>query len=173
MNIVLTGMAGSGKSTVASGLAEALGFRAVDTDEIIERAHGRISDIFSAFGEEYFRKLEREAVKGLRGAENCVIATGGGCVLSGENIKILKSAGTVIYLKTSVAELSKRLKGDSARPWLSGNISKGLAQKYAERAALYQSSADITVETDGKTAEDVIKIILEKINENCADNRRD
>lgn len=163
MNIALIGMSGSGKSTVAEKLAGALGYTVADSDEIIEKKHGKISAIFAVYGETYFRKLEREAVKSLAGVKNTVVATGGGCILDEENLKILKSSAKVVYLKTSVSELAKRLKGDNSRPLLSGNLVDNLAEIYKSRAEIYENSADLTVVTDGITADGVAQIILEKI----------
>lgn len=163
MNIALIGMSGSGKSTVAEKLAGALGYAVADSDEIIEKKHGKISEIFAVYGETYFRKLEHEAVKSLAGVKNTVVATGGGCILDGENLKIIKSFAKVVYLKTSVSELAKRLKGDNSRPLLSGNLVGNLAEIYKSRAEIYENSADLTVVTDGLTADGVAQIILEKI----------
>lgn len=163
MNIILAGMPGCGKTTVAKKLAASLGYGAVDTDELIVREHGEIAKIFEEHGEAYFRKLEHETVKKISSADKTVIATGGGCLMNEQNVKLFKSGGKIVYLKTSVDELLKRLKGDTARPLLAGDLAENLNRLYNKRASIYVSAADITVITDGKTVEETIKRITESL----------
>ena len=85
MNIVLCGMMGSGKTTVGIRISELTGMRWYDTDDLIVDKYGRIAEIFEYYGEERFRKLETETVHRIAGEDNCVISTGGGCVLRPEN----------------------------------------------------------------------------------------
>lgn len=163
MNISLIGMPGSGKTSVAPVLAAALGMEWADTDGIIEKNYGSIADIFKNYGEERFRALETETLKSLGGLTNTVIATGGGCVLRPENVKILKSYGPVIYLKASVRALAERLRGGGPRPLLEGGAEKKLAALYAARANLYKAAADAVIRTGGLSAEETVQKILEKI----------
>lgn len=81
MNIVLCGMMGSGKTTVGIRISELTGMRWYDTDDLVTERHGKISDIFEFYGEERFRELESEAVHRIASEDNCVVSTGGGCVL--------------------------------------------------------------------------------------------
>src|SRR5687767_14034703 len=90
-NIALLGFMGTGKSTVGQLVAGMLGFRFVDTDEMIEGMAGkRIADIFAAEGEARFREHERAVVKELEGYTDSVISTGGGLVTNAENLASLK-----------------------------------------------------------------------------------
>lgn len=163
MNIVLAGMPGCGKSTVSKALAAKLGYIAADTDSEIVKEHGEISKIFADFGEEYFRKLESKAVKKLSSLDNVVVATGGGCLLDPQNVISFRSSGKIVYLKTELSELARRLRGDTTRPLLQGDIEANLKNLYGRRAKIYENAADITVQTDGYTPEEIAEKIMELI----------
>ena len=95
MNIVLCGMMGCGKTTVAAELSRITGRESVDTDAEIVKRHGRIADIFEKFGESRFREIETEEVERLSSRDGLIIATGGGCVLYDRNVRILKRGGKI------------------------------------------------------------------------------
>ncbi|MDE6790436.1 MAG: dephospho-CoA kinase, partial [Clostridia bacterium] len=99
MNIVLCGMMGCGKTTVAAEFSSR-GYTVVDTDRIIVARYGNIDGIFAKYGEAHFRELEAavtaEVAKEYNGA---VISLGGGCVLRAEHVKNLKATGKIFYLK--------------------------------------------------------------------------
>ncbi|MDE5943133.1 MAG: shikimate kinase [Clostridia bacterium] len=162
MNIVLAGMPGSGKSTVADLLAKH-GKTVFDTDALIVEEHGKISEIFEDFGEEYFRRLETETVKKLCALDGIVIATGGGCLLKEENVKYLKGVGKIVYLRARSETLIKRVQGDTTRPLLAGNIEEQIKRLYKERAAIYEGAADIIIDTDGLSPEQTIQRILRSL----------
>lgn len=163
MNIVLVGMSGSGKSTVAYALSKLSGFERIDCDELIERKFGKISKIFEEQGEEFFRNLESDIVEQCSHLQAAIISTGGGCLLRQKNVDLLKSNGTIVYLRTSANELEKRLKGDQSRPLLKGDIKVNLKEMLAARKPIYSANADITIDTDGLTPEQVAKVIWEKV----------
>ncbi|MCH8065959.1 MAG: shikimate kinase, partial [Chloroflexi bacterium] len=99
--IFLTGLSGSGKSTVARLVAEALGWQAVDTDALIEEAEGRsIAEIFASGGEEQFRALERQQIADAAAPDNVVVATGGGAILD-IGIRQSMASGLVVCLPGS------------------------------------------------------------------------
>ena len=158
MNIVLAGMPGSGKTTVAK-LLEKRGKQIYDTDEQIVKEHGSISDIFKNSGEQYFRQLETAAVKKLCMRDFIVIATGGGCLLKKENVKLLKGSGKIIYLRTQPQTLIKRLQGDTTRPLLADGLEERINKLYGERADVYESAADIIIDTDGLTPDEITQRI--------------
>ena len=161
MNVILLGMMGAGKSSVGRELAERLHLRWVDTDEMIERAHGRIADLFARFGEAHFRLLEKEVAEKLSHEDGLVISTGGGFVLHEENVTQLKKNGKAVYLRAKAETLFKRIEFDGSRPLLKSK-EEGLVQlerKLKERAPIYERLADKIIDTDGltlqKTAEKV------------------
>lgn len=163
MNIVLTGMPGSGKTTICALLASKLGYTAADTDQNIVRAHGDINSIFQNYGEAYFRSLEREEVQKLSCASGLVIATGGGCLMDARNVANFKKSGKIVFLDASVDELCKRLQGDDTRPLLRGDLRANLLKLYNSRANIYRSAADYTVSTDNLPPQLVAQKITELI----------
>ncbi|MDE6613744.1 MAG: shikimate kinase [Clostridia bacterium] len=162
MNIVLTGMPASGKTSVAKQL-EKLGRVVRDTDAEIVKRHGEISGIFRTHGEEYFRKLETEEVKRLSQKNGLVIATGGGCLLRQENVNLLKASGKIVYLRTGLETLYKRAKDSTSRPLLNGNTREKLEKLYDERTPVYERNADIIIDTDGLKPEEIARQITELI----------
>ena len=138
-NIVLTGMPGSGKSTVGK-LLKLEGFSFLDTDEVIEQRCGcSTCDLIKEKGEPYFRDLETEVIREVSSNSCRIISTGGGANLREENVRCLKRNGKLFFLN---AELS-RLQATGSRP-LSDTDEK-LKRLYAERMLIYQNSADVVV----------------------------
>lgn len=163
MNYIIIGMPASGKSSVAVKLSAALGYAVADTDRLIEERYGKITSLFAERGEDGFRAAESAVINSLARVENCVIATGGGSVLTAGNAENFKALGKIIYLKTGTAELCKRLKGDITRPLIGNNKRADVTKLQTAREPVYSRLADITVETDGRTVDETVKIILEKI----------
>lgn len=163
MNIILTGMPACGKSTVAKILGKKLNAEVIDTDEEIERAYGAISEIFKNFGEQKFRDIESEVIQNVCKRKNVIISTGGGSILKKENIESFKKCGKVVYLKADVKTLLSRLENNSTRPLLAGDAEKRIKKLFAERAEIYDKTADITVPTDGLTPTEVADVILKII----------
>lgn len=163
MNVILAGMPGSGKTRVSKILGELLNAEVLDTDEIIVKEHGAISEIFANYGEEHFRNLETQTVKKVCAYPNAVVSTGGGCLLREENIALLKKSGRIVYLKASLDTLSKRIQDDNSRPLLAGDTKKRLAELLEKRSSIYECSADISIETDNLTPREIAIKITELI----------
>lgn len=163
MNIVLVGMSGSGKTTVAHALSKLNGMECIDTDEQIEREFGKISDIFKERGEEFFRDIETEVILQLSQLQSSIISTGGGCLLRPKNALVLKKNGKIVYLRTSVSELCKRLNSDYGRPLLVGDTQRKLKEMHAVREPIYLANADLIIDTDGLSADEVAKAIGENL----------
>ena len=99
MNIILTGLRGSGKSTIGKLIAEKLKWKFIDLDiEIEKSANSKIKEIVETQGWEYFRTLESNMVKKISKRDKLVIATGGGTIIDPSNEKLLKKNGKIIYL---------------------------------------------------------------------------
>ena len=154
-------MPGCGKSTVARILGKKLNSRVVDTDELIVEKYGVISEIFEKFGEECFRNFETQVVKDIVSLDNLVVSTGGGCLLREENRTLFKSCGKIAFLRTELNTLSERLAGDTTRPLLKGDMKGRLQKLLQERAPIYENSADIVIDTDALTPEEVADKITE------------
>ncbi|MCD8294345.1 MAG: shikimate kinase [Clostridia bacterium] len=163
MNIVLCGMPGSGKTTVGGVLSSTSSYVLVDTDEEIVRSHGEINGIFAEFGEPYFRDLESAVCERLGALDGQIISTGGGCLLRPQNAAYLKANGKIVYLRTQPETLIARVQGDTTRPLLAGDAKAHIYELYAKRKAIYEAAADIVVDTDRLTPEQVAEEILKKI----------
>jgi len=163
-NIVLVGFMGAGKSVVSKQLATRLKRERVSTDELIEQREGRaISDIFQKDGEAYFRSLEKQVVAELTSRDGLVIDCGGGIVLAAVNIDNLRKNGVVFYLKADPQTIYERIKDEKHRPLLAdGDPKKKISDILAQRKPFYEK-ADVTVATEGKTAEQVVDEIISKI----------
>ena len=118
-SIFLVGLMGSGKTTIGRALAKKLNMRFVDSDHEIESRTGTsIPVIFEVEGEESFRRRDADVIRALTALDNLVLATGGGAVLRPENRALLKSRGTVIYLRTGITQILQRTAKDKNRPLL-------------------------------------------------------
>lgn len=147
-NMILIGLSGSGKTTLAKELAAVLDMRHIDIDGLLVRRMGMpISEIFSQYGEEYFRDLESEALAELAKATDTVVATGGGAVLREENITAMKNAGTLIYLDRPIERILKDI-SCSDRPLLKNGASR-LYEMERQRRGLYTTAADVTYHNEG------------------------
>jgi shikimate kinase len=140
-NIVLTGFMGTGKSTVGQLVAAELGREFVDMDTLIEQREGRpISQIFAESGEAYFRQLETDLCRELAQQEGLVIATGGGALVTDQNLRMIESSGLVICLDCDPAVLWQRIGQSEDRPMLAvqdeGRFAR-LATLLEQRAPAY------------------------------------
>lgn len=163
--IFLTGFSGSGKSAVAGLVADALGWRALDTDHIIVERTGRsIPDIFARDGEARFRELEAAALREAACQTGVVVATGGGIVQSKANRRLMAEGGFVVCLEGRPEVLWRRLRdaGGSAteRPLLAGADPLGRIRALKSRRQPLYALADHTVHTDNLTLRQVAGEVL-------------
>ncbi len=165
-NIVLVGPMGSGKTTVGRRLARKLNQDFFDTDnEIIDKTGVTIDHIFDIEGEEGFRKRESKILANLCQMSNIILATGGGIVIQPKNRKILKNAGIVVYLFSSVDQLLRRTAKSKTRPLLenSTNRKKTITELLEDRDVYYREVASIVVDTTGKKLHEIINVIIREI----------
>lgn len=154
----------SGKSAVAAELAPHLGFAVlqVDDDIVSRSGYPSVAAIFAEKGEELFRQLESEVALSLREAKDVVISTGGGIITYPSNMENLKSnGGIVVYLRTSFETVSARAGDISSRPLFADKANA--LDLYKKRLPLYESYADIIVDTDGLSLEEVCSEILSQL----------
>ena len=162
MNIVLCGMMGAGKTTIGIRLSELTWMRWYDTDDLIVDKYGRIADIFEYYGEGRFRQIETEIVHRVASEDNCVISTGGGCVLRPENSAAFKEGGgKIVFLKVDLEVLFARTghTGDE-RPLLKNTTFEKMRALLEQRTPIYESCADYTVDTNGKGIDEVAREIV-------------
>ena len=161
--VVLVGPMGAGKTTVARLLAESWGVAFRDTDADIEATEGRqISDIFVDSGEGYFRDLERAAVGAALAEHDGVLALGGGAVLDADTRAAL-AGHRVVFLRVGLSEAVKRVGLGTSRPLLLGNVRARIKSLLDERTPIYEALATETVDTDGRTPEEVAAEIVGKV----------
>lgn len=165
-SLYLIGPMGSGKSSVGKHLAYELGFRFLDTDQIIENVANRsISEIFSTEGEEAFRDIETAVLDQVASFIGCCISTGGGIVIRKDNWGRLQS-GIVVYLDVPVQVLHDRLMSETDnRPLLHDAVSlrDRITDIMFEREHLYKQ-ADVTVHCkSGMPVDEITKEIIRSV----------
>jgi len=179
--VVLIGLPGAGKTSVGEILAGLLKLPFFDSDKLIEAREKRtVTSIFAEDGEKRFRQMETSILEDFR-TGSFVLSCGGGLPMTPGNMDALLKLGQVIYLKTAVDELVKRLASAHDRPLLKTN-SEGekktdehllrirLATLESERCGVYER-AQLTVHTDGLSADQVAEKICSII-ENKAQTRK-
>jgi len=155
VNVILTGLRGTGKSSVGKVLARRLNFAFVDTDTRIEDLAGcRIATIVAQHGWEHFRALERQVVTQVAATDRHVVAAGGGTLIDAENTRLLKTRGVVVLLVCELSILQRRLTLGSNRPSLTGQCSAAveLAQVWEARRARYHAVADVMYDVSAESA---------------------
>lgn len=164
MKIILIGFMGSGKTSVAEGLAKKLDLKSIDMDELILKSSGfkSINEIFEKKGEKSFRAMELVVARKLTDADNVVISTGGGVVMSKQTMDPLSKNSVVIYLKLRFDNASKRVSQKKIRPPLfqDNNDAEKLFNK---REHAYTSYADMIIDTDDIGINEVLENIIVKL----------
>jgi shikimate kinase len=164
-NIYLIGFMGVGKSTIAKIFEKEYRMKLVEMDEEIVRQEKRaISEIFATDGEAYFRNLETELVRKTKCRNDQIVSCGGGTVLRAENVAMMKENGFIICLTAKAETILERVKGNNDRPLLNGNMNvKYISELMEKRRAVYETAADLLIETDGKSALDICSEIMDKL----------
>lgn len=164
-NIFLIGFMGAGKSTIARTLKVQYGMQLIEMDEQIEAEEGmKISELFAARGEEYFRCRETELLERLLQQDNTVVSCGGGVPMRQCNVDIMKRSGKIVYLSAQPETIYERVRHFHTRPLLEGNMNvEYISGLMDARLPKYLAAADITVATDGRSAEEICREIAESI----------
>jgi len=160
-HIFLTGFMGSGKSTVGPMLAEALSIPFIDLDnEIVKSTGSTINNLFATKGEKWFRNCESGVLQTALTKTPAVVSTGGGIVIAPENRSFMHRQGVIVNLKVTLAQVLERLHGTNDRPLLVGSDAESKADSLLQEREIWYADADIRIDTNGKTVEDVVAEIL-------------
>jgi shikimate kinase len=162
--VLLVGMMGSGKSTVAPMVAQRLGWRWIDTDDEVERATGMsIAQLFETRGEESFRNEESRALAAcLEMEEPSVVSVGGGAVLDEQNRHRMRSGAFVVWLRASPMTLFRRVGSIEGRPLLAGDALAVLERLEAQRDHFYDEVSEEVIDTDHMDAEQVAALVVQR-----------
>ena len=165
-SIVLVGMMGAGKSSIGRRLAQRLGIRFVDADAEIEAGHAgmTIPEIFSTYGEPYFRSGEVRVIARLLEEGPQVLATGGGAYMNAGTRAAIAEKGLSVWLKAEFEVLMKRVKRRSTadRPMLQGDPAKRIRHLMDERYPVY-AEADVTVVSRDVSHEMIVAEIVAEL----------
>jgi shikimate kinase len=165
-HLVLIGFMGSGKTSIGRSLSYKLKRAFYDTDKMIEEREGvTISELFKTKGEKYFRELETQVLREVRDDRiPRIYSLGGGTPVSLQNQPLIKTIGTVVYLRLKPEEVWERLKGDTTRPLLQCDDPLAKIQSLMKlRSPAYERCADIIIDNGSKDRDDVIEEILREL----------
>lgn len=161
-NITLIGMPASGKSTIGVILAKFIRYDFLDTDLVIQRETGHsLAELIAAHGVDGFCGIENEICARVE-ANHTIIATGGSAVYGEDAMQHFKAIGKVVYLKTPLNELTRRL-GDLEKRGVALHDGMTLEDLYNERVPLYERYADVIVDETGRRTEAVVQAILREL----------
>ena len=173
--IIIVGMMGVGKSAIGRLLAKSLNRKFYDIDENIEKKYNmKISEIFENYGEQKFRDIEHEVIKGINKGSTDIIAAGGGAFTFERNINIFNEIGLTLWLNASPLIIIERLKKNTNnRPLLKEvNIETYINNLLIKRNPFYEK-ANLTI-TSSKVSRNVMKNkILLKIQKYLMDNNNE
>ncbi len=152
---------GCGKTAVGRVVAKVSGFEFLDTDQFIEEHVGMsISRIFEQYGEETFRRYEREVVTRLADRRDTIIATGGGLLVDHANMDTMKQYAMVFCLWASPESIWRRVKAQSHRPLLNTVDPKQRIIDLLEERKPSYSRSDMLINTEYRSAKDVAGLVL-------------
>jgi shikimate kinase/3-dehydroquinate synthase len=162
-NLILTGFMGSGKDSVGKEISKRTNLSFLSLDDYIELKEKRtINKIFEESGEDYFRKIEKKILVGIKNIKNTVIATGGGIVKDEKNRAILSKMGKVIYLYADINAVKNRLESDKTRPLIKDK--DNIIKIYDDRMkrGIYEF-ANKKIDTSSLTPEQAAKKIIQEL----------
>lgn len=157
-NIFLVGFMGVGKTSVGSVLAQKLNYKFIDLDKlIVEQENSSIKNIFSKFGEEYFRELEHKTLETIINYTNSVIALGGGAFTFERNRNLIQPNGISIWLECDLDVILSRLSNDISRPLYSNP--QQMQELLNSRLSAYRQ-ANFTLNVSNLTIDETVNKII-------------
>ena len=161
-NVILVGMPACGKSTIGVVLAKTMNKGFVDTDILIQQAESRtLQEIIDQEGNDYFHHVEERVLLDFDG-EDYVVETGGSAIYFDRAMDKFKEKGVVVYIKVTLDTILERLNNIRSR---GVTLEKGqtIADLYEQRIPLYQKHADVVIEADGLSVEEVVEKMIELV----------
>jgi shikimate kinase len=160
--IILIGMMGAGKTTVGRSLADRLGWSHCDSDQQVMDITGRsVPELFADHGEDHFRAEEAKVLAhALTGDDPVVVSAAGGVVLAEANRQLISRSGVAIWLRADPGLLARRVGAGEGRPLLEDDPATRLVALDAVRRPLYRSLAEVTIDVDRLTPDEVVETIL-------------
>ena len=165
-HLALVGLMGVGKTSVGAAVAARSGRRHVDLDRAVTQLAGRsIGVIFHEGGEAAFRAYEQEALAMQLASEDpVVISTGGGVLIGESNREVLARSATVVWLRATPETLAGRVGDPASRPLLAGGEPLEVLRRLAdERGPAYETAADVVLDTDGLTVDEVGGMVIDVV----------
>ena len=162
--VVLIGFRAVGKTTVGKLLARQLDWEYLSTDHLIEKQQKiSIKEIVKKSGWSNFRRLEHSIIKSISSRMEAVVDCGGGVIENAENMELLKTGSLIVWIDADTSSIIKRIKTSAeSRPSLSNpEIERDVMENYRKRKPIYQSHAQLTVNSDNLKPTDICKEILE------------
>jgi shikimate kinase len=156
VNLILTGLRGTGKSSLGRHLAVALRRPFFDTDLLIEQQAGEpIADYVNRQGWEAFRDLEHRVICQVARQRTAVISSGGGALTFARNVAVLKPNSVIILLAADPAKLAKRLERSYVRPPLTDqpDLAAEMRALWREREPLYRAVCDVVFDVEAESAD--------------------
>lgn len=165
MNIILTGMRGTGKTTLGQQIAQEIKWEWIDLDQEFEKNFNMsVHDFVNKHGWEAFRDEEKKIAHAAAQTTRTVISTGGGTLMDPKSAETLKNSGIIVLLTCDLKTLKKYLENSYERPSLNGNKSatEELTEIWEERKERYHALADLVHDTSNWPSH---HLLLDKLRE--------
>lgn len=164
-SIILIGFMGVGKTTIGKALAHKIQRDFVDVDHQLEKEYNMtVTEIFHHYGEEFFRKKEKEMIIALSKQTKKVISLGGGAFLQKDIRESCLENGIVLYLDMPFKAWKERMPFIiDSRPVLQGKSEEEIKKLFNERKAIYVNH-HLKVKMDGKELEEIVDSIISSLN---------
>ncbi|MEJ5922191.1 bifunctional shikimate kinase/3-dehydroquinate synthase [Bifidobacterium thermophilum] len=167
---VIIGMPGAGKTRIGGEVAQMLGVRFTDSDEVIEYRSGmRIPEYFERYGEPGFRAFECEVIQDLLHSAGGILSLGGGAPMTAKVQDALSSyiadGGKVVYLQADPREAMERARRGGNRPMLAGDADAKWRALYEVRDPVFRQIANVQVRTHGSSPQHAARKVMDMVME--------